>query len=214
MKKTRIILAAIVCCGIMALVDGVLRPGYGVKSAIKAVLFLCVPLLLCGREMLAVFRVQKRSFAIAAGLGLALYAGIVGGYFLLRGFIDFSQIAGALSQNAGVRGDNFLWVSLYISFCNSLLEEFFFRGFLFLHLKKENRRFAYCFSAAAFSAYHTAMMLGWFDWWLLLLVLAGLFVGGMLFNRLDEKSGTIYTSYFVHMFANFAINTVGFILLK
>ena len=37
-------------------------------------------------------------------------------------------------------------------------------------------------------------------------------VGGCIFNYLNEMNGNIYPSWFVHMFANFGINTVGFIL--
>ena len=41
-----------------------------------------------------------------------------------------------------------------------------------------------------------------------------LVIGGMIFNWLNEKLDTIYCSWLTHMFANFAINTIGFILLK
>ncbi len=132
---------------------------------------------------------------------------------LLKDVFDFSAITGALTGNIGVTRDNFVFVSLYISFVNSLLEEFFFRGFAFLTLKKlSTRRFAYLFSAAVFSLYHVAMMIGWFSVEVFVIVLAGLFAGGLIFNFLNEKSGTIYPSWFVHMFANFAINTIGFML--
>lgn len=39
-------------------------------------------------------------------------------------------------------------------------------------------------------------------------------IGGMIFNWLNEKLDTIYCSWLTHMFANFAINTIGFMLLK
>ena len=45
-----------------------------------------------------------------------------------------------------------------------------------------------------------------------LLLLAGLVFGGCIFNYLNELNDNIYSSWFVHMFANFAINTVGLIL--
>ena len=48
MKKRSTILVLIVtiiCCLAMALVDGVLRPGYAVKSAIKIALFMLIPLI-------------------------------------------------------------------------------------------------------------------------------------------------------------------------
>ena len=63
----------------------------------------------------------------------------------------------------GITAGNFLWVAIYISVMNSFLEEFFFRGFGFITLKKYvNIKF--------------------------------------------------YPSWFVHMAANFAINTIRFIL--
>lgn len=210
---------AIVCCAIMAYVDGVLMPGYAIKSAIKVSLFLFLPLFytLYNREVLfkELFRFQKKGFLIALLLGVGLYLLIVGAYALLQGAFDFSQIAGTLTESTGVDKDNFLLVALYISFVNSLLEEFFFRGFVFLNMKKLGyRRVAYLFSALVFAVYHVAMMIGWFDIWLFLLVMLGLFVGGVIFNYLNEKHNTIYTSWFVHMFANFAINTIGYMLLQ
>lgn len=105
------------------------------------------------------------------------------------------------------------FVSLYISFVNSMLEEFFFRGFAFLTLKRlTGRKFAYIFSASVFAIYHIAMMTGWFGPLVFLIIMAGLFSGGLIFDYLNEKSSSVYPSWIVHMFANFAINTVGFIL--
>ena len=218
-KNTSIlILCAILCCGAMALVDGVIRPGYAVKSAIKISLFLLLPFLVArlnrSIRLSQLFAFKKGAILPAVVLGAAIYALILGGYFLLRNVIDFSGIAGSLSANAGVNKNNFLFISLYISFINSLLEEFFFRGFLFSNLKQSaSRGFAYCFSSLMFALYHVAMMIGWFHPAILLLLIAGLMAGGIIFNLLNEKQENICISWLVHMFANFAINTVGFILM-
>jgi hypothetical protein len=56
------------------------------------------------------------------------------------------------------------------------------------------------------------MMIGWFGIPVLLLTLFGLFVGGVIFNYFNEKYDNVYMSWLIHMFANFAINTVGFML--
>lgn len=210
--------AGLFCCAVMTVVDGVLRPGYAAKSAIKVTLFLLVPFLIsCFDRTLdfrGLFRLQRRGFGAALGLGVLVYGVILGAYFLLRRVFDFAPIAALLSENAGVDRGNFLFVSLYISFVNSLLEEFFFRGFLFLNLRRRGSRlFAHLFSAGLFAIYHVAMMTGWFSPPLFMLAMAGLGLGGVLFNALNERQGTIYPSWLVHMFANFAINTVGFILL-
>ena len=220
-KKNVLAVCALVLlgCAAMALVDGVLRPPYAVKSAVKLALFLLAPLLYgyaTGKDgYRALFRIQRRALLRVLALGFGVFALILGAYFALRSVFDFSAVTALLGKNAGVTAENFLWVSLYISFVNSLLEEFFFRGFAFLVLRRyAGERFACVFSALSFALYHTAMMLGWFSPLLFLLALAGLTAGGVLFNLLDARAGTIFPSWAVHIFANLAINTVGFILFK
>ena len=207
--------AVLLGSGAMLLVDGVWQPGYWVKSAVKICLFILLPVLcskLCkGISLRSLFRFQRRETAVALALGAGVYALILGGYFLLRGVIDFSPVLDNLPQ--GVTRATFPLVALYISLVNSLLEEFFFRGFAFLALREQAAEgTAALFSALAFALYHTAMMLGWFPLPVFLLALAGLTVGGLLFNWLDRRHGSICTSWLTHMFANFAINTVGFLL--
>ena len=217
-KKAILIVALItVFCSFMAVTDALLKVNYFLKSAIKLFLFLVLPAIYAHYDketkIKEIFTVRKKGIKLALLLGLPLYVVILGGYLLLKDVFDFSAITGALTSNIGVTGKNFIFVSLYISFVNSFLEEFFFRGFAFITLKRiTGRRFAYVFSSAVFAIYHIAMMIGWFDPAVFVIVLAGLFAGGLIFDWLNEKSATVYPSWFVHMFANFAINTVGFIL--
>ena len=221
MKKRSLVTVlalSLFCCAVMALVDGLWRPGYAVKSAVKVALFLLIPLVASRLDRqvlyLQLFRPKKKGILLALLLGIGIYGLILGAYFAVSPFFDFSGIADSLTRDMGVTGENFLFVSLYISFVNSLLEEFFFRGFIFTNVKKlSGRGLAYWFSAAVFSLYHAAMMVGWFSPLLFLLVMLGLFAGGLIFNYLNEKADTIYCSWLTHMFANFAINTIGFILL-
>lgn len=212
-----IIVLVIFCCAVMAVVDGIWQPGYAIKSAVKLVLFMAVPIIysLFDKELsiAELFGFNKKGFKTALLLCIPLYILIVGGYLLLKGVFDFSAITGALMDSVGVSGKNFVFVALYISFINSLLEEFFFRGFAFLSLERfVSEKTAYIFSAAVFAVYHIAIMTGWFSVPLFILIMAGLFVGGLIFNYLNSKSRNIYTSWLVHMFANFAINTIGFML--
>ena len=204
-------------CVLMAVIDGVLKANYFLKSIIKLVLFLILPALysLFDKDIKIneVFIPEKKGLKLALILCVLVYVVILGGYLLLKDVFDFSSITTSLTSNIGVTGKNFIFVSLYISFVNSLLEEFFFRGFAFLTLKRiTGRKFAYLFSAAVFAVYHIAMMIGWFDLYMFLIIMAGLFAGGLIFNYLNERSSTIYPSWLVHMFANFAINTIGFML--
>lgn len=216
-KATFMVVLIVMFCVIMAVIDGVVKADYFVKSIIKLVLFLILPVLysLYDREIRIekIFIPEKRGIKLASILCVLVYAVIFGGYLLLKNVFDFSAITSALTKNIGVTGENFIFVSLYISFVNSLLEEFFFRGFAFITLKRiTGRKFAYLFSASVFAVYHIAMMIGWFKFDVFLIIMAGLFAGGLIFNYLNERSATIYPSWLVHMFANFAINTIGFML--
>ncbi len=218
-RKRGISIALIVvfCCIIMALVDGIWQPDYAVKSAIKVVLFIALPFAYSifdkDIKLKELFRADKKGMKFAFYLCIPVFVLILGAYLLLKDVFDFSKVTGALTGNIGVSRENFLFVAIYISFANSLLEEFFFRGFAFLTLKKTaSRKFAYVFSSLSFSLYHLAIMTGWFSVIVFVITLSGLFAGGLIFNYLNEKSDNIYTSWFVHMFANFAINTIGCML--
>ncbi len=215
-KSSTIIIIMVLACIIMAFVEAILSPGYALKSVIKLILFLFLPIIILRKQKTIdilglIYRKKKLLLPILLGIGVYLF--IIAAYYTIGRLFDFSQVAEAITASSGVGKTEFVWVSLYISLVNSLVEEFFFRGIGFLVLGSlTTRRFAYLFSAAVFSLYHVAIMSSWFSFSLFLLLLVSLFVAGLLFNWLDEKYKTILPSWMVHMCANFAINTIGFIL--
>ncbi len=218
-KAIYIVLSVFILSLLMSFIDGFIKPPYMIKSLVKVVLFLVVPMVYFAlykderKQFKELFVPKSKEFFRAVVLGVLVYGVIVGAYFLLRGVFDFSTIAGSLTSDVGVTAENFVYVALYISFANSLLEEFFFRGFAFITLKEQTgRRFAYIFSAILFAFYHVGMTAGWFHIVVFVLAFLGLFVGGLIFNYLNEKCKNIYPSWLMHMCANFAINTIGFVL--
>lgn len=218
-RKYIIISITVFACICMGIVDAVLQPGYFIKSVIKILLFLLLPVLYtlydknCNLKKL--FIPDKNGIFIALGLGVGVYAVILSAFLLFRNAFDFSSLTSSLTAGTGVNKNNFIFVAIYISFVNSLLEEFFFRGFSFLTLKQvSGRKLAYTVSSALFALYHIAMMIGWFAFPVVLLSLAGLFAGGLIFNYFNERYNNIYLSWVIHIFANFATNTIGFILFN
>lgn len=218
-KSIYIILTVLFSSLLMSFIDAFIQPTYLYRSAFKVILFLFIPLIyfLLHKDelkyMKQLFVPKKKDFIIAISLGIIVYIVILSAYLLLKNYIDFSSIKDSLTQGVGVNADNFIYVALYISFVNSLLEEFFFRGYSFILLKnKTNRSFAYIFSSILFAFYHVGMTNGWFSGIIYMLAMLGLFIGGCIFNYLNERCENIYMSWLVHMFANFAINTVGCIL--
>lgn len=219
-KKSVYIAASMLVFSVFVdLIDAVIQPNYFVKIPIKLVFFLALPMTFFivnkqeFKEFKKLFVLKKRGILKSLLLGAAVYAVIMSAYFLLRNTIDFSRVTASLTEGMGITANNFIYVSLYISLMNSFLEEFFFRGYGFITLKKyTNRKFAYIFSSGVFAVYHIGMLIGMFGIGALSLLLFGLIAGGCIFNYLNEKNENIYSSWFVHMFANFAINTIGMIL--
>ena len=117
---------------LMCVVDGFFSPPYLYKSLIKIILFLLVPMVYFfafrgKRDNLSrLFAPKKGGILLSLVLGISVFIVILGAYFALRSFIDFSGIRASLTDGIGVTAENFLFVALYISFINSLLEEFFF----------------------------------------------------------------------------------------
>lgn len=219
-KKSVYIMISIVVFSIfVCLIDALIQPNYFVKIPIKILFFLALPMLFFiinkrdFDEFKKLFVFKKNGILKALLLGILVYLVIIIGYFLLKSIIDFSNVTSSLTSGMGITAENFLYVSLYISLMNSFLEEFFFRGYGFITLKKyTSRRFAYIFSSVIFAIYHVGMLVDMFNIWTSILLLVGLIIGGCIFNYLNEANDNIYPSWFVHMFANFAINTIGFIL--
>ncbi len=208
----------IIACVLMYLVESYIRPVYAIKSLYKIIIFSGLPLIYCAFDKEVKFKEyfkinDKKQMKFAVALGLVVYILIQAGYYILKGFIDLDNISMTLENNLSVNKDNFVFVSFYISFVNSLLEELFFRGFGFITLSKfSSKRYAYITTALTFSVYHVSILADWFNIIIYILFIAGLFGTGLLFNRLNDRYNNVLNSWVVHMCANFSINTIGFIM--
>ena len=222
-RRAAVIIAiTLLSCAVMAVTDGVIEPPYAVKSAVKLVMFIALPILYMtvshDDDFRRMFVPKKKRLLPALAVGVCVYILIVVGYFVLRGVVDFSAVTDSLASGEGVTRDNFIYVAIYISFVNSFCEEVIFRGLAFGALSCcASGRFAYVFSSVTFAVYHIAIMSGWFSPVIFILLIAGLAVGGLIFDAIDDSAdgnGCVYPSWVIHMFANLGINTVGLLLFE
>lgn len=215
-KKYVIIALTFLCCVIMAVVETVIEPSYWIKSAVKIAVFGGVPLAVLGAFKIKLpkeaFSLNRKTLLAMLGLGAAIYGLIMGAYAITARFFDYSAMVESMTSDQQVDGRNFIFVAAYISFGNSFLEEFLFRLVSFMTLSElSSKKSAYILSSVMFAVYHVAMIGGAFPLPLLILALAGLAAGGFIFDFVDSKSGKIYPSWVVHMFADFAIMTIWFL---
>ncbi len=214
----KILLGACLACGIIAYFDGFAPVPYLYKAIGKNLAFLSLPFWYWKTNENVSFRPlflwDKKTIRLAFSLGFFAFTVILGSYFTLGFLVDFKAVVGELDKKMHINESNFLFVFFYIALCNSFLEEFFFRGFLFLRLKEHGGRlFGYITSSIIFALYHIGIMATWFSWWVFAICMLSLVLAGMVFNYLVERSQSLYPAWISHGCANFAINTVGAILI-
>ena len=83
-KAIGIVVLSVVCCAVMALVETVVEPAYFVKSAIKAAVFLIIPLIFMKISGIKAFGGlslpnKKAVFGLLL-LGAGVYAAVMGAY--------------------------------------------------------------------------------------------------------------------------------------
>lgn len=215
-KAYGIIVLILICCAVMAFVETLVEPAYIVKSSLKVVVFLVLPLLFAKAAGIKLFEnffaLDKNNVLKLLLLGSGIYALIFAAYALTKNIFDYTSLVHSLSADQKVDNGSFIGVALYISFCNSFLEEFLFRFVSFIHLSKYTaRKTAYIFSSVLFALYHVAMIASSFPPLLLFFALIGLAVGGLIFDYADAKNETLYNSWIIHMFADFALMTIWYV---
>ncbi len=179
------------------------------KTIAKIILFLLIPLILfrkSGFPFLRLRRTDQKSLKIAISSGVALMGIIIAAFIILQPFINIDALLIDLAD-AGVTASVFPFIALYILFGNSMLEEFYFRGLLPSFIKKSRLRFI--LPSFLFAIYHIAIFLPWFSPLLLAVAVTGLWIGGIVFQLTNEKSGAILPSWTIHMFADIGVLIVG-----
>lgn len=216
-KIAFIIISSLLVCSAIASLDLIFHLSYVPKSAIKILLF-TLPVflykLIFKNSYIAqqVKNPEKKNLKISALIAVGVSLVIIAAYFIFKDYISAENIRDNLAKRENIDASNFLYVALHIAFVNSLLEEIFFRAFIFYYLNKLNLRiFAYMYSSLLFSLYHVTTIAAWFDWWLNFIIIVALFVVGLIFDYFCEKANSFLAPWFLHIVANLSINGIAWV---
>jgi len=95
-----------------------------------------------------------------------------------------------------------------------MLEEYFWRWFVFTRCEALMHRYAaVVLSAALFTAHHIVALNVYFDWRVTALGSLGVFIGGATWSWLYLRTRNIYTAYISHVFADIIIFWIGYQLI-
>jgi len=205
-----IIVASIFACIMLYIIEQILLSTYEIKTIFKIIFFTSIPLIYWKWFQPAKRMKEKQSgLRLSFALSTAVFSIIWLGFWLFGSFVDFSNILKELELSK----NEYILRGIYIIFGNSFLEEFFFRGFIFLNLYESGyRKTAYGFSSLLFSIYHIALFQSWFSLWIMLLILLSLFAVGFVFDVLTKQAGSFKGSWMVHISADLAIILFGWVM--
>jgi membrane protease YdiL (CAAX protease family) len=217
MKRSYIILSSLIACILLYFVEQVLIVSYLIKTSIKIMLFILIPYIYMKfikkeskLKALNYKNIDKNHLKVGCLFGMLSFLIILIAYYILRDVIDLQSISENLQNKSKITASSFIFVGLYITLGNSFLEEYFFRGFIFLNLYEHNsKKFAYIYSSLLFGLYHIGIFKAWFDIKLVVLALLGLIAVGFIFNWIDTKSKNFINSWIVHIIADSAIILIG-----
>ncbi len=173
-------------------------------------------------------RWSSRGMWAAHGTGLVTFGVIVGAYVgFAHRWIEF----GPMREKIAVMGLDRRWVYLlgavYWCTVNSLLEEYFWRWFVFGRLRDGLSRFskasgfwavllpgvAVVVSGLLFTVHHVIALDVYFDWRVTVLGSLGVLIGGVTWSGLYARYGNIYAGYVSHVYADVAIFGIGWWLI-
>lgn len=212
-----ILVSSLLACSILYAVEQSIGVNYIIKTGIKLIMFSGIPFIHMKYIKKGKITGGEKQNKLCYGdakvgflTGFLFFVVVLGAYFILQTDIDFGKISEELTTKLRITPINFIFVGLYITLVNSFLEEFFFRGFIFMNLLSSgHRKLGYFYSSVLFGLYHIAIFKTWFSTPITLLALFGLISVGVLFNWMDMKSNNFMNSWISHGFADAAIILIG-----
>lgn len=195
---------------ILYLTEQVYELPYLIKTLIKVPLFVVIPIV-------SVLTLENHSLKIKYAnvviQALGVFSIVMIAFYLFSKWIDFDTIRNDFSQRLEINKTMFVWASIYTIFINAFIEELFFRAYVFGRLRKQNKVLAYVFSSLLFAIYHLTIFMTWFNLPILLLILLGLFLGGMIFSYNFDKHNSIVAAFIVHVAADVAVVVIGYMVI-
>jgi membrane protease YdiL (CAAX protease family) len=216
-KRVFIITISLIACLLLYIIEQGIGVNYIIKTSVKIILFIVIPIIYIKvlkketfKFALKIKNFSFKKFRIGILAGIIFFTIVIIAYVIAQEYIDLSLILKELETKLKITPASFILVGIYITFGNSFIEEFFFRGFIFLNLYKLGyKKFAYIFSSVLFGIYHISIFKTWFTLPITLLVLFGLITVGFLFDFMDTKSDNFINSWLSHIFADTAVILIG-----
>lgn len=207
-----VLIISIFCVGCLFYVEQVMMIPYIYKTILKIPMFIILPYI-----VKRIYLKEKMNFTISGSnlkwlvlLACSISLVIIIAYLITQSYIDTTLIVDDFNNRMKISKTVFVFAALYTIFANSFIEEYFFRGFIFQTLDQNGfTKLAYIISSLLFAIYHIGIFMTWFSLPIMMIVLLGLFIGGIIFSYFVKHTGSILASYIIHLSADISIVLIG-----
>ena len=191
--------------------------GKAVQFALPAI---CTALVL--RERIRAALPDRRGLLMGLCFGLPVATVMLGLYHMwLKPAGLLASAGNAVSQKVLDLGMNTPWrfaaMGLFYASCHSLLEEYYWRWFVFSQLRRrQTLPTAILISSCGFMAHHVIVLGTFFGWTNPMTYLFSLAVaaGGAAWAWIYERSGSLYGPWLSHLLVDAAIFLIGYDLVR
>ncbi|PIZ95495.1 MAG: hypothetical protein COX80_04345 [Candidatus Magasanikbacteria bacterium CG_4_10_14_0_2_um_filter_33_14] len=157
------------------------------------------------------FSTFKKNIGILTLIGISLAGIYLASFFIFQNFLDLNTITEKLKNLINITLTNLIFIGLYIIVLNSLLEEYFWRGFLFNNLEKFIKPWqAYLITGIAFSFHHVMFYYNWFNVGFFILVTFGLTAYAIIVSYVFKRYQDLFSCWYIHIFADLAQIFIAF----
>lgn len=132
-------------------------------------------------------------------IGLSLSLIYLSSFYIFKNFLDIKTITDRLNELASINLNSIIFIGAYIIIFNSILEEYFWRSFIFEEFSKIIKPIpAFIISATAFSFHHVVFFYNWFSPLFFLLITIGLIGYALIMNFIWQKYRELFSCWLVH----------------
>jgi hypothetical protein len=198
-----------------------LRAAYGATKSVQ-LLIPVIWLAIFNRAALRIQPITSRGIPAGVAFGVAVAVAIFVLYFgWLRASPLFDGLAGRIRSKLGefdaATPLGFLTFAAFICVVHSLLEEYYWRWFVFGRLRRHVSRWvAMIIAGIAFMAHHVVLLWVYFpnQFWLLVLPFSlGVAFGGIVWAWLYDRTGSLIGPWVSHFLVDAALIAVGYDLV-
>lgn len=161
------------------------------------------------------FKLTRKALLVGIGSGLLFFVFIFGGLSWLHVYLLDLEALRKLLLDWGFSGSGEILLVLVLLLANPILEEFYWRGYMFTKLRPHmSADFTILTTAAFYTLYHLISVIPIFSITFSLVAVIPVLLAGLFWALIREKTGSITAAIISHMLSDFGIICVYWFIVR